>query len=61
MELKPCPFCGAQPEKETRQVMLGKIQDGGYPCIDGRLFALFVGLGLIGANAIQFMAVGIKI
>lgn len=34
-ELLPCK-CGAMPEKESRKVMLGKIQDGGYTIEVGR-------------------------
>ncbi len=33
--LLPCK-CGAMPEKESREVMLGKVQDGGYTIIVGR-------------------------
>lgn len=35
MEIRPCK-CGTMPIKETRKVMLGKIQDGCYPVISGR-------------------------
>lgn len=35
MELKPCK-CGAMPIKETKRVMLGRIEDGGYPVMQGR-------------------------
>lgn len=34
-KLLPCK-CGAMPEKESRKVMLGKIQDGGYTIEVGR-------------------------
>ena len=35
MELKPCK-CGAMPKQETQELMLGKIEDGGYPVTIGR-------------------------
>lgn len=34
-ELKPC-HCGALPVRETQRVMLGRIEDGGYPVTHGR-------------------------
>ena len=30
-------LCGAFPVKEMRSVMLGKLEDGGYSVVDGRL------------------------
>lgn len=35
MKIKSCK-CGTIPIKETRKVMLCKIQDGGYPVLEGR-------------------------
>lgn len=34
--IAPC-LCGALPVKEMRSVMLGKLADGGYPVVQGRL------------------------
>ena len=37
IELVLCPLCGVEPVREQQEVMLGKIQDGGYPVLQGRL------------------------
>ena len=37
IELVLCPLCGVEPVREQQEVMLGKIQDGGYPVLQESL------------------------
>lgn len=45
IEAVPCPRCGVLPIGEQEEVMLGKIQDGGYPILGGRLICPQCGFG----------------
>ena len=40
-----CPRCGVEPVREQQEMMLGRIRDGGYPVLMGRLSCPECGFG----------------